>query len=438
MKSNVEKIEKNRVVMQVEVESGEFAKAVHRAYLKLVKKANIPGFRKGKAPRKILENYLGQGSLYSEAVDNIIPKAYYDAVQENALEPIDQPEVEVVQVEEGQPFIFKATVEVKPEVTLGEYKGLAVEKKEYVISDENVEKHLHNLQQRYAKIVNKEEGGVEQGDIVLIDFEGFIDGEAFPGGKGENYSLEIGSGTFIPGFEDQLVGLKPEDEKEVNVSFPEDYHQTDLAGKPAVFKVKIHGIKTKELSPIDDEFAKDVSEFETLEELKNDVRNRLKETAENKSLGEVKSQLLSKVVEEAQADVPKVMVERKVSAYLDEFKQRLMQQGLNLEQYLEYSGLTMEQIQENYRVQAEKSVKNDLVLEAIVKRENIEVTEEELDKEIEHMAGIYKQEPQAVKAFLASQGNLEALKYNMKLDKAVELLVREAKIEAVPAAEESK
>lgn len=439
MKSNVEKIERNRVVLQVEVETGELEKGIHQAYKKLVKKVNIPGFRKGKAPRKILENYIGKEYLLSEAADIILPNAYYDAVQENALEPIDQPEVEVVQLEDGQPFIFKATVDVKPEVKLGEYKGLEVKKKAYEVKEEDVQKFLENLQQRYAKLVNKENGNAEKGDIALIDFEGFIDGEAFPGGKGENYSLEIGSGTFIPGFEDQLIGMAAEEEKEINVTFPEDYHQEDLAGKPATFKVKIKGIKTKELSPIDDEFAKDVSEFETLEELKNDTRNKLKETAENRSQDEIRTELINKVVESSEVEIPNIMIERRIASFVNDFANRVQQQGLSFEKYLELSGLSLDQLKENYRAQAEKSVKTDLVLEAVAKKENIDVSEEELDKEVEQIAKVYRQDPKAFKAYLASQGTLDSLKQSIILDKAVDLLVEEAKIEVVPAdAEEAQ
>ncbi|HHU33512.1 MAG: trigger factor [Zhaonellaceae bacterium] len=431
MKSNVEKIDKNRVVLEVEVESEEFEKAVQKAYKKLVRKVNIPGFRKGKAPRKVLETYIGEGSLYSEAADIIIPEAYYNAVQETKIEPINQPEVEITQLGNGKPFIFKATVEVKPEVKLGQYKGLAIEKKEYPVTDQDVEDYLKNLQERYARLVSKESGTVEKGDIALIDFEGFVDGEAFPGGKGENYSLEIGSNTFIPGFEDQLVGMSIDEEKEINVTFPEDYHSEELAGKPAIFKVKVKGIKVKEYSPLDDEFAKDVSEFETLEELKNDIRNKLKEAAENRSLSEVKIAVINKAAENAEVEIPEIMIESKIASYVNEMAQRLAQQGLKFEHYLEYSGQTMEQIKETFKPQAKKEVKNDLVIEAIAKAENIIATEEEVDKEIEKMAKYYNQEAGKLKEMFAAQGNLPALEASIQLDKAVDFLVSEAKIEIV-------
>jgi len=436
MKSNVEKLDKNRVVLEVEVGPEEFEKAVQQAYKKLVKKVNIPGFRKGKAPRTVLERYLGEGSLYSEAADIMLPTAYYDAVQETKIEPISQPEVEITQLEKNKPFIFKATVEVKPEVKLGEYKGLAVEKKEYPVTDEDVDAYLKTLQERYARLVNKDSGVVEKGDLVLIDYEGFVDGEAFSGGKGTNYSLEIGSNTFIPGFEDQLIGMAVDEEKDINVTFPEDYHSKDLAGKAAVFKVKLKGIKVKELSPIDDEFAKDVSEFETLEELKNDIRNKLKEAAEKKSLNEVRAALINKAAENAEVEIPKVMIESKIASYVNELDQRLAQQGLNFEHYLEYTGQTFEQVKETFRPQAEKEVKNDLVIEAIAKAENIIATEEEVNQEIEKIAKYYNQDPSKMKEMFVDQGNLAALEASIQLDKAVDFLVNEAKIEVVSGSKE--
>jgi trigger factor len=436
MKTNVEKIEKNRVVLEVEVDSDKFGKAVQQAYKKIVKKVNIPGFRKGKAPKSILEKYIGEGSLYSEAADIILPNAYYDAVEENNLEPINQPEVEITQLEEGKPFIFKATVEVKPEVKLGQYKGLAVEKKERPVTDEDVDMYLKSLQERYARLVNKDEGKVEQGDIALIDFEGFVDGEAFSGGKGENYSLEIGSKTFIPGFEEQLIGMAVEEEKDVNVTFPDDYHSEELAGKAAVFKVKLKGIKVKELSTIDDEFAKDVSEFETLEELKEDVKSKLNKQAEEQSLGEVKFSLIRKAAENAELEIPEIMIENKIDGYINDMAQRLAGQGLNLEQYMEYAGQNIEQMRESFKAQAESAVRSDLVIEAIAKAENIVVTEEELNVEIEEMAKYYNQEPEKLKELFIAQGNLKGFEASIRYDKTVDYLVGEADITVVSAAQE--
>lgn len=434
MKSNVEKIEKNRVELQVEVDAGELEKGVQQAYKKLVKKVTIPGFRKGKAPRKILENYLGKEALLSEAADIIIPNAYYDAVKEAGIEPIDSPEVDIVQLEDGKPFIFKAAVEVKPEVKLPEYKGLEVQKKEYNVSDEDVENYLKSLQMRYARLVEKE-GTIEKGDLALIDFEGTIDGEAFPGGKAEGYTLEVGSGTFIPGFEEQMIGMAVNEEKDIKVTFPEDYHVEELAGKEAVFKVKVNGLKTKELSPIDDEFAKDVSEFETLEELKQDIRNRMEESARQQSENELRNELVDRVVEGAEVDIPEVMIRRRISTFVNDFATRLQRQGLDFQKYLEQTGQSLEEFGGRFREQAVQSVKTDLVLEAIAKKENIQISEEELDQEIEKMAKAYNQELKVFKAFLASQGNIEPLREGMRLDKAVDFLVEQAKIKVVPAEE---
>lgn len=434
MKSNVEKIEKNRVVLHVEVDAGELEKGIQQAYKKLVKQVTIPGFRKGKAPRKVLENYIGKEALLAEAADIILPDVYVKAVQETGIEPIDQPEVDVVQLEEGKPFIFKAAVDVKPEVNLPEYKGIEVQKKEYTVAEEEVENYLKSLQNRYARLVEKE-GTIENGDLATIDFEGTIDGEPFAGGKAENYTLEVGSGTFIPGFEEQMIGMAVEEEKDIKVTFPEDYHVADLAGKEAVFKVKVNGLKTKELSPLDDEFAKDVSEFETLEELKNDIRHRMEETAKHRSEGELRAELVDKVVEMAEVDIPEVMIQRRIGSMVNDFATRLQRQGLDFQQYLQHIGQSVEEFGERFRDQAILSVKTDLVLEAIAKQENIEVSEAELDEEIEEMAKAYNQDKNALKEFLASQGNIEPLRENIRLDKAVEFLVEQAKIEVVPAEE---
>ncbi|MDS1030480.1 trigger factor [Bacillota bacterium LX-D] len=431
MKSEVEKIEKNRVALRVEVDAGEFEKAVQQAHKKLGKQVNIPGFRKGKVPRKVLERYIGKEALYNEASDIILPNAYYNAVVENELEPIDQPNVELVQAEEGKPFIFKATVEVVPEVNLGDYTNITVEKKVKEVTEADVDKYMANLQQRHAELVNVESGEVQPGDIVQINFEGFMDGKAFEGGKAENYSLTIGSNTFIPGFEDQILGMKQGEEKDINVTFPEDYHQKELAGKPALFKVRVNEIKRKELALLDDEFAKDVSEFDTLVELKNDARNKLKTTNETQAENKAKSDLIEKVIAQAEVEIPQVMIDRKVNEYLEDFKFRLQQQGLNYEQYLEYATLTEDKIKEDYRTRAEQRVKTELVLAAIAKKEAIVPSEEDVDKEIQEMAKIYNQTPDILKKYLEAQGNLEALKDSVKFDKTIEWLYSKAKVEAV-------
>ncbi|GAW93304.1 trigger factor [Calderihabitans maritimus] len=427
MKSKLEKIEKNRALMEVEVEPEELDKALWQAYRKVVKKVNIPGFRKGKAPRRLVENYVGKETLLQEALEIVIPQAYTEAVNETQIEPIDYPRLEVVQAEEGKPLIFKAEVDVKPEVRLGQYKGLEVEKEEVKIEEEDVQRYLENMQQRYAKLVSVNDGAVEEGDVVTIDFEGFIEGKPFEGGQGEDFTLEIGTGFFIPGFAEQLVGAKVDEEREINVTFPSDHPNKDLAGKEAVFKVLVKEIKRKELSPLDDEFAKDVSEFETLEELKNDIRNKLKATAEQRAEEEFRRRVVEKAVEAAEVEIPEILIKRQLESIIQEIERNLKYQGLTLDKYLEMSNLTLEKLQEKYRDQAVKRVKSDLVLEAIAKAEKIEVTEEDVDEAVTRLAESYKQDPKAVKATLAAQDNLQDLKYNLLLKKTVDFLVNSVK-----------
>lgn len=426
MRASVAKIEKNRVQLEIEVDAPELDKALEQAYRKLVKKYTVPGFRKGKTPRRLLENYLGKAPFYDEALDLVVPEAYKDAVEETKIEPIDKPDVELVQLEEGQPLIFKVTVDVKPEVELGEYKGLELTAKEVNITEQDINNYLETLQKRTARLVAVEDGVVQEGDTVQIDFEGFIDGEAFPGGKGENFSLEIGSGTFIPGFEEQLVGAHVDEERELHVTFPSEYHQENLAGKEATFKVKVLGIKRKEFSPIDDEFAKDVSEFETLEELRQDVENKLKETAQESRKRALKNQATTKATENASVEVPLVMVDRRIDSMVRGLEQRLVSQGVDFEKYLEYTGATVETTRDNFRAQAEFDVKSELVLEAIAKAEGLTVEQEEIDREIERMARAYGQKPEVMQGLMNAQGGTESLKYDMLLNKAVEFLVANA------------
>lgn len=423
----MERIEKNQVALEIEVESDKFGDAVNSAYRKVVKKVNIPGFRKGKVPRRILEQYVGKEALYDEALEHVLPGAYFNALQETDIEPIDKPEIEVVQAEEGKPLIFKAKVQVKPEVDLGEYKGLEVEEPKVEVTEEEITNYLEGLRQRHAKMSEVAEGTVEKGDIAVIDFEGFVDGEAFEGGKADNHSLEIGSNTFIPGFEDQLIGAAIGEERDVNVTFPEEYQAEHLAGKPALFKVKINSIKRKELSDLDDEFAKDVSEFETLEELKQDAQNKLLESAETTANNNFKSQVIEKAAENASVEVPDVMVDQKLDAVLQNMEQRLMQQGLSMEQYFQMTNSSKEQLREDQRSEAEKGTKTDLVLEAISKKEGITASDEDIDNEIKKMAEQYNQEPDSIRNILASQGNLDNMKYSLTMEKTVDFLVENAK-----------
>lgn len=428
MKVNLEKIEKNVAALEIEVDQEKFAEAVEKAFRKLAPKVNVPGFRKGKAPRAMIERKLGKEYIWEEAMDFIVPEAYFEALQETKTEPIDRPKVEVVQLEDGKPFIFKAIVEVRPEVKLSQYIGLEAEKQAVEVSDEDVAKELDRLRERHAQLVPVEEGAAGMQDITVIDFEGFVDEEAFPGGKGTDYSLELGSGSFIPGFEEQLVGAKAGEEQEVKVTFPENYQAAELAGKDAVFKVTVKGIKRKELAVLDDEFAKDVSEFESLEELKADIRNRLEKEAAKRADHALKDGLVDKVVTASEVEIPDTMIEQRIDSMLQNMNQRLSMQGLSIEDYLKYSGTNVENLRNDYRERAAKDVKVDLVLDAIAKAENIGVTDEDIDARVEEMAAQYKQEPGVFRQWMENGGNLEPLKKSITIDKTVDFLVEKAKL----------
>ncbi|HEX3032812.1 MAG TPA: trigger factor [Bacillota bacterium] len=428
MKATAEKIEKNTVVLDVEVEAAKLEQALDSAYRKLVKKSNIPGFRKGKAPRAIMERHYGKEYILNEALDIILPDAYVEAVDQTEIEPIDRPQIELVQAEEGKDLIFKAKVEVKPEVTLGDYKGLEVNKPSVEVSDEDVDAEITKLQQRHAQVSTLDEGTVEQGDIAVIDFEGFKDGVAFPGGKGDDYPLEIGSGSFIPGFEEQLIGVKTGESKDVEVTFPENYQAEDLAGQPAVFKVTVKSIRRKEMLPLDDEFAKDVSDFDTLEELKADTKNKLKEAAENRAEFALKDQLIAKAVENASIEVPQVMVDARIRTMLEDMSYRLQRQGISLEDYFKFTGSNINAMMETMKPEAEKGVTTDLVLETIARTENIDATDEEVDAELAKMAEEYKQDVSVIKATMESQGQLDNLKNSIAFKKTVDFLVDNAKL----------
>ncbi|WP_258360955.1 trigger factor [Moorella sulfitireducens (nom. illeg.)] len=420
MKATVEKLDKHQVLLEIEVEAPRVEKALDQAYRRLVKQVNIPGFRKGKAPRFILERYIGKEPIYNEAAEIVIPKAYEEAVTEHQLEPIDHPEVELVKVEEGEPLVFKARVEVKPEVLLGNYKGLEVERPEVKVTEEDIDAYLKNLQERYATIKNIEEEPAAAGDIVVIDFKGTVDGEAYPGLEGNNYPLELGSGTFVPGFEEQLVGARLNEERTVTVSFPADYYQEDLAGKEAVFQVTIRGIKRKELAPLDDEFAKDVSECETLAELRQDIRRRLEERRRQEIEAAVRQAVVEKATAAATVDLPEIMVKRRIESRIRELERNLHARKITLEEFLNSSGKTMDDLEKEFRPGAERDVKTELVLEAIARAENIAATEEEVEAEIEKMAGIFRQDKAEV---MQNLGDLSLLKYDIMIKKAIDFLV---------------
>lgn len=425
MTAKWEKLEGNRGVLTVEVSAEEVSKGLDAAFQKVVKQVNVPGFRKGKMPRGMFEKRFGVESLYQDALDIILPEAYGNAIDETGIEPVDRPDIDIEQMEKGKELIFKATVTVKPEVKLGEYKGLEVEELDTNVTDEDVQKELETLQNRQAELVVKEEGKAENGDTVIIDFEGFVDGEAFEGGKAENHSLELGSGSFIPGFEEQLVGVAAGESKDVEVSFPEEYHAAELAGKPAVFKVTVHEIKGKELPALDDEFAKDVDdEVETLDALKEKIKTRLEDSKKHEAEHHLRDTVVEKAAENAEVEIPAVMIDSEVNRMLQEFEQRLQMQGMNLELYFLFSGQDGNALREQMKEEAAKRVRVNLTLEAIAKAENLEATDEDVNAELEKMAGMYNMTVDNIKAAL---GGVEGIKADLQLKKAVNFLVENKK-----------
>jgi trigger factor len=423
----VENVEKNVVELEIEVDAAKFQEAMQKSFFKNAKRFSVPGFRRGKAPRVVVERYYGEEVLYEDAINIICPEAYDKAVEEQGLEPVDRPEIDIKQIGGNENFIFTAKVTVKPEVELGEYKGIEVNKVESAFKDEDVDKELKAIQERNARIISVEGRGIEKGDIAIIDFEGFINGKPFDGGKGSNFELTIGSGQFIAGFEDQLLKANAGDELEVNVTFPEDYGSKELAGKPALFKVKVNEIKMKELPALDDEFAKDVSEFDTLEEYKEDLKKKLMERAERQAKYETENRVIEKVTENASVDIPKVMIEKQIDSMVYDFGMRIHFQGLDLKQYLEMTGMDMDTFRGQFSEQAEKEVKTQLVLGKISKVEGLEVSEEELDEEIKRMAENYKQDEEEYRKHL-KEGELEYIKSGLIIKKTIDYLVENAKL----------
>lgn len=425
MSAKWEKQEGNQGVLTVEVDAETVEKGLDAAFKKVVKQVNVPGFRKGKMPRAFFEKRFGAEALYQDALDIILPDAYAKAVEETGIEPVDTPNVDVEQMEKGKALIFKATVTVKPEVKLGEYKGLEVEKVDTTVTDKDVENELKSLQERYAELVVKEDGKAENGDTVVIDFEGFVDGEAFEGGSAENYSLELGSNSFIPGFEEQLVGVATGEEKEVEVTFPEEYHAAELAGKPATFKVKVHEIKTKQLPELDDEFAKDADdEVETLAELKEKIKKDLTHSKEHAAEHALEDAVVAKAAENAEMDIPEAMINTEVNRMLQEFEQNLGAQGLNLELYYQFSGQDEAALRAQMKEDAEKRVRFNLTLEAIANAENLEASDEDVEKELARMSELYNMKVEDIKKAL---GSLEGIKGDLKIRKAIEFLVENSK-----------
>ena len=426
MSLQVEKMEKNMAKLTIEVSAEDLDKAMQNAYQKAKGKIAIPGFRKGKAPRKMIEQMYGKGIFLEDAANALIPEHYSKALEECDLEIVSQPEIDVVQAEPGKAFIFTAEVAVKPEVTLGDYKGLEVPKSEVEVTDEDVDAEIKKEQEKNSRTVTVEDRGAENGDITTIDFEGFVDGVAFEGGKGTDYPLTLGSGSFIPGFEDQLVGAKAGDHVEVNVTFPEEYQAAELAGKAAVFQCDVKKVETKELPELDDDFAQDVSEFDTLAEYKEDVKKNLTEKKEKEARAAKENAAVDKAIENAQMEIPDAMVDTQVRQMINDFASRMQSQGLTMEQYFQFTGMTVEKMQDEMKPQALKRIQTRLVLEKIAEVENIQPTEEEVNEEISKMAEMYKMEADKLKELLGDR-ELEQMKKDMAVQKAVTLVADEAK-----------
>lgn len=426
MSVQVEKLEKNMAKLTIEVPAAEFEAAIQEAYLKNKKRISLPGFRKGKVPRMMIEKMYGEGFFYEDAANAVIPKAYEKAAMESEIEIVSRPEINVEQIGKGKDFIFTATVAVKPEVTLGQYKGLEYDEKPVEVTDEDLEQELKKVQEQNARTITVEDRAIANGDIAVIDFTGSVDGEEFEGGKGEDYELVIGSHSFVDTFEDQLIGKNTGDEVEVNVTFPEDYQAADLAGKPALFKVVIKAIKTKEIPELDDEFASDVSDFDTLDEYKEDLKKTILEKKEKTAKTAKENALVDKVIENAQMDIPEPMIELEVRQMADEFAQRMQMQGLSMEQYMQYTGLTSEKLLEEMKPNAEKKIKTRLVLEAVVDAEKIEVSAEELEAEYKKLADMYQMEVDKVKEIMGTAGE-ENMKKDIAVQKAVDVIADSAK-----------
>ena len=427
MSLQVEKLEKNMAKLTVEVPAEQFEAALKTSYNKNKNKFNIPGFRKGKAPQAMIEKMYGVGVFYEDAVDEAINASYPDAAKESGLEIVSRPEISIEQVEKGKSFIYVATVATKPEVTLGEYKGIEVEKAKPEVTDADVEAELKKVQEQNSRLVSVEDRAVADGDQTVIDFEGFVDGKAFEGGKAEDYTLVIGSHSFIDTFEDQLIGKNIGDDVEVNVTFPAEYHAAELAGKPATFKVKIKEIKMKELPELNDEFASEVSEFETLEAYKEDVKNKLAETKQAQATAENENNVVQKVVDNAQMDIPAPMVDEQVRNMIEDYARRLQSQGISFDQYLQFTGSTIEQLQEQMRPQAELRLRTRLVLEAVVAAEKIEPSDELVEAEIKKMSENYKMDAEQIKTIMGEAG-MAQMKADMAVQEAVDFLVAEAKL----------
>lgn len=435
MSVQVENLEKNMAKLTVTVSADKFEKAMQEAYQKQKSRINIPGFRKGKVPRAMIEKAHGPEVFYDDAANIVINEEYPQAMEESGLDIVSRPDIEVTQIEKGSEFVFVAEVAVKPDVELGEYKGVAVTKSEVSVSDEEVTAELENIRNQQARTIEVTDRAVQEGDTVIIDFEGFVDGVAFEGGKGENHPLEIGSHAFIDNFEEQLIGKNAGDETEVHVTFPEQYQAKELAGKPAVFQVKIHTIKAKEVPELSDEFISDISEFETLDEYKADVKEKLLKRKEDAAKGAKEDEAIQKIIDASKMDIPDPMIDMQCENMIQEFEGRISQQGLSLEQYMQFSGSNIDKIKEQVRPEAVQRIQSSLVLEKIAEKENVEVTEDEINAQIDKMASVYGMPGEKMKEFL-SEEDTENIKRNLSIEKAVEIIMEHA-VEQEPAQEEA-
>ena len=426
MSFKVEQLEeKNMVKLVIEATAEEFEAGLNTAYNKSKSKINVPGFRKGKAPRKIIEQLYGQEVFFEDAANAIIPDAYAKACIESELDIVSQPKISVTQLEKGKPFVFEAEVAVRPEVELGNYKGVEVSKVDTEATDADVEEEIKKVAEQNSRTITVEDRAVKDGDMTVIDFEGFIDGEAFEGGKGENYPLTIGSHSFIDNFEDQIIGMNIGDEKEINVTFTEDYHAEELKGKPATFKVSVKEIKEKQLPDIDDDFAQDVSDFDTLDEYKADLKKKIAERKEAEAKKQKETEAIEKIVADSKMDIPQAMIDTQVTRMAEDFAQRLQQQGLSLEMYFKYTGLTAEKILDDMKPEAVKRIQNSLVLEAVAKAENIQVSDDEFNSELSKMAEMYKMEVDKIKEFMG-ESEEKQMRDDIAIQKAVDLIVSSA------------
>ena len=429
MSVQVENLEKNMAKLTIEVPAEELEKAIQNAYMKQKSRISLPGFRKGKVPRHMIEKMYGPEIFYEAAVNELVSQEFPKAADESGLEIVSRPEIGVEQIEKGKSFIFTAEVAVKPEVTLGKYLGVPVKKADIALTEEEVDSEIEKERESNARMITVEDRAVADGDTAVIDYEGFVDGTAFEGGKGENHSLVIGSHSFIDNFEEQLIGKNTGDDVEVHVTFPEEYHAPDLAGKAAVFQVKINEIKTKELPELDDEFAQDVSEFDTLAEYRESVEKKLKERKENEARHAKEEEAIQKIIEESQMEIPEAMIDTQTRSMMDDFANRMAQQGLGMEQYLQFTGSTVEQLMEQMKPDALKRIQSGLVLEAIAEAEHIEISDEDVNAEIENMAGMYNMEADKLKEMIGDSEK-ENMKKDLAIQKAVDLIVEKAEEQA--------